>query len=83
MTKVELAERLAREGGVGILDDVLGVAEEMDTYDITCDWKEMEGLIRDALRAQVEADPGCAPPSVLDTQPINLSGLEAVRRDDS
>ena len=49
MTKVELAEKLARECGSDILDDPLGIAEAMDQYDLTCDWQEMEALIRAAL----------------------------------
>ena len=50
MTKAELAEKLAREHGSDILDDVLGIAEAMETYDLVGTWEEMEGLIRAALK---------------------------------
>jgi hypothetical protein len=57
VTKVELAEKLAREHGSDILDDVLGIAEAMELYDLTGDWREMEQLIRDALwRVNDQAD---------------------------
>lgn len=58
MTKVELAEKLAREYGSDILDDPMGIAEAMETYDLTGDWQEMEGLIKEALaRREGRLDP--------------------------
>lgn len=52
MTKTELAAKLAREHGSDILDDPLGIAEAMESYDLTGDWQEMEALIKEVLARQ-------------------------------
>lgn len=63
VTKAELAQKLAREHGTDILDDVLGIAEAMETYDLTGDWQEMESLIREALARQQQVVESMAAPA--------------------
>lgn len=63
MTKAELAAKLAREHGSDILDDVMGIAEAMESYDLSGDWEEMEALIREELARQQKVVESMATPA--------------------
>ncbi len=49
MTMEELASLLASMCGRGILDDMLGISEAMETFEVEGDPCEMERLIRRVL----------------------------------